>query len=105
MPFYEKHVFFCENQKKPGKQCCQDNNASEMREYAKSRIKALGQHGFGQIRINKAGCLGRCAEGPAIVIYPEGTWYTYDCREDIDELIEEALLKGNIVKHLLMDPE
>ena len=44
--------------------------------------------------------MGRCDEGPVIVVYPEGVWYTYVDEEDLDEIIEEHLLKGNVVKRL-----
>lgn len=48
-----------------------------MFQYAKARIKETNLDGQGSaIRINKAGCLGRCAEGPVMVVYPEETWYT-----------------------------
>lgn len=71
-----------------------------MRDYAKARIKALGLSGEGKIRINTAGCLDRCSEGPVLVIYPEGTWYTYVDNEDIDEIIGEHLIGGRIVERL-----
>lgn len=71
-----------------------------MRDYAKARIKALGLSGEGKIRINTAGCLDRCSEGPVLVIYPEGTWYTYVDKEDIDQIISEHLIGGRIVERL-----
>jgi (2Fe-2S) ferredoxin len=71
-----------------------------MRDYAKARIKALGLSGPGKIRVNTAGCLDRCSEGPVLVIYPEGTWYTYVDREDIDEIINEHLIGGRVVNRL-----
>ena len=52
------------------------------------------------VRINNAGCLDRCEEGPVMVIYPEGTWYTYVDREDIDEIIDRHLVKGEAVARL-----
>ena len=52
------------------------------------------------MRINAAGCLGRCEQGPVIVVYPEGTWYTYVDKEDIDEIVDRHLLKGEIVERL-----
>ena len=73
-----------------------------MREYAKARVKALNLSGKGQVRVNVAGCLGRCNEGPTIVIYPEGVWYTYRSTEDIDEILQEHVIQGRIVTHLLM---
>lgn len=71
-----------------------------MRDYAKARIKELGLSGRGKVRINNAGCLDRCEEGPVMVIYPEGTWYTYLDQEDIDEIIDQHLLHGRIVDRL-----
>ena len=61
-----------------------------MRDYAKAKVKALKLSGQGKVRINKAGCLDRCEEGPVIVVYPEEVWYTYVDREDIDEIVERA---------------
>lgn len=98
--FYQHHVFFCVNQRKPGEECCNDHNAEAVRGYAKGRIKALGQSGEGKIRINNAGCLDRCSEGPVMVVYPEGTWYTYVDTNDIDEIIDEHLMNGRVVERL-----
>ena len=100
MTYYHKHVFFCVNQRKAGETCCNDHNAQAMRDYAKDRIKALNLSGKGKIRINNAGCLDRCNEGPVIVIYPEDIWYTYVDQEDIDEIIDEHLINGRIVERL-----
>jgi (2Fe-2S) ferredoxin len=71
-----------------------------MRNHAKQRSKELGIAGPGGVRINTAGCLDRCAEGPVVVVYPEGVWYTYIDQEDVDEIIEEHLLHGRIVERL-----
>lgn len=71
-----------------------------MQDYAKQRIKALGLSGKGGIRINKAGCMDRCDEGPVLVVYPEGVWYTYIDRADIDEIIDSHLVKGTPVERL-----
>lgn len=100
MHHYRYHVFFCVNQRENGDGCCANHAAVEMREYAKARIKSLGLAGKGGVRVNTAGCLDRCGEGPVIVVYPEGTWYTYVDKEDIDEIIEEHLRHGRPVKRL-----
>jgi len=100
---YKYHVFFCTNQREDGRQCCEQCNASEIRAYAKSKIKALGLSGEGKVRINTAGCLDRCELGPVLVVYPEETWYSYLDREDIDEIIEKHLKAGEIVERLLIE--
>jgi (2Fe-2S) ferredoxin len=71
-----------------------------MREHAKQRIKGLGLSGKGGVRINGAGCLDRCSEGPVVVIYPDETWYTYVDQDDVDEIIDEHLINGRPVERL-----
>jgi len=100
MSYYAHHVFFCCNQREPGETCCNDRGAKDIRAYAKDRVKALKLNGEGKVRVNSAGCLDRCEEGPVIVVYPEEVWYTYVDKADIDEIIEEHLVHGRIVERL-----
>lgn len=100
MSYYRYHLFFCTNHRKDGRQCCQNSNAQDIRDYAKARIQELGIAGKGGVRINTAGCLDRCAEGPVIVVYPDEVWYTYVDRQDIDDIIEQHLVNGQIVERL-----
>lgn len=100
MSYYQQHVFFCVNQREDGALCCNDHSAREMRDYTKDRIKKLKLDCNRRVRINMAGCLDRCNEGPVIVVYPEEVWYTYVDKEDIDEIIEEHLKNGRIVERL-----
>ena len=99
-PYYRYHVFFCVNQRTNGEECCADKGSVSLRAYAKERVKELGLAGRGGVRINNAGCLDRCAEGPVIVIYPEGIWYTYVDKEDIDEIVEKHLIGGQVISRL-----
>ncbi len=99
-PYYSQHVFFCINRREDGRPCCAEQGSQDMRDYAKQRLKVLGINGKGKIRINNAGCLDRCDEGPVLVIYPQGVWYTYVDKRDIDEIIERHLIGGEIVERL-----
>jgi (2Fe-2S) ferredoxin len=100
MSYYRHHVFFCCNERPAGETCCSASNANEMQAYAKQRIKALKLSGKGSVRINRAGCLDRCDEGPVIVVYPEEVWYTYVDQHDIDEIIDSHLVNGQPVERL-----
>lgn len=100
MSYYQQHVFFCINQRDDGTACCADCGANDIQAYAKERIKALKKNGQGMIRINRAGCLDRCDEGPVMVVYPEGIWYRYVDRQDIDDIINDHLLHGRPVERL-----
>ncbi|SFM59079.1 (2Fe-2S) ferredoxin [Ectothiorhodospira mobilis] len=52
------------------------------------------------MRVNSAGCLDRCGEGPVAVVYPEGVWYTFADEHDLEEIIQEHLVHGRVVERL-----
>ncbi len=100
MSYYQYHVFFCVNERDDGSACCAQHGARRVRDYAKKRLKDLSLHQPGKVRVNMAGCMGRCDEGPVIAVYPEGIWYTYVDEEDVDDIIEQHLLQGSVVERL-----
>ena len=87
---FKKHVFVCTE----GKTCPNQGSnevLSELRSQASDKT----------IRINKAGCLGQCGNGPMVVVYPEGVWYCQVATSDCKELVQEHLGKNQIVERLL----
>jgi (2Fe-2S) ferredoxin len=102
--YYERHIFFCLNQRANGEACCADHHAQEAFDRCKAQVKAAGLNGPGKVRVNKAGCMDRCAAGPVAVVYPEAVWYTYVDQQDIDEIVESHLKNGKIVERLLTPP-
>lgn len=105
MAFFVKHIFFCINEKSEGQACCArgcvEGSAAEWCAYTKTRLIEAGLHGPGKMRVSRSGCLGRCVEGPNIVIYPDNVWYRYENRHDIDEIIGSHLKEGRVVERLL----
>ncbi|HMN19976.1 MAG TPA: (2Fe-2S) ferredoxin domain-containing protein [Ottowia sp.] len=104
-PYYQRHIFFCLNQRTGGENCCADHGAQAAFEHCKARVKAAGLAGVGRVRVNKAGCLNRCAGAPVAVVYPEGVWYSYVDLSDIDEIVDAHLRGGRVVERLLLPPE
>ena len=102
MSYYHRHIFFCVNDRGEGadRPSCNRCGSATMRDHAKARIKALGLAGQGGVRVNQAGCLDRCEEGPVCVVYPEGVWYTYVDETDIDEIVDSHLAGGRPVERL-----
>jgi (2Fe-2S) ferredoxin len=94
---YKHHLFFCTHQRDDGRACCQQHDAQSLRNYAKQQVKDLK---LKKVRVNNAGCLNRCALGPMLVIYPQGTWYHYETEADIDEIIESHLKNDIVVERL-----
>lgn len=104
MSYYSQHVFFCLNQRDKGEDCCARQGAQAGFDRCKARVKEAGLAGPGRVRVNKAGCLDRCAGGPVAVVYPEGVWYTFVDNDDIDEIVDSHLKHGRIVERLLLPP-
>jgi (2Fe-2S) ferredoxin len=97
--YFRTHVFCCNNTRPPGHKrgCCAEKGSEKLRDYMKVRVKELG---LPEMRINSAGCLDRCELGPVMVVYPEGIWYNYRTREDVDEIVESHLKNGQPVERL-----
>lgn len=103
--YYRRHIFFCLNQREGGEACCADHRAEAAFARCKSQAKALGLLGPGGVRVNRAGCLDRCAGGPIAVVYPEAVWYSYVDQDDIDEIVQSHLRDGVVVERLITPPD
>lgn len=97
--FFAHHVFCCTNLRPEGhaRGSCAAKGSERLRNYMKDKAKEMG---LTATRINSAGCLDRCEDGPTIVIYPEGVWYTAKTKEDIDEILQSHVAGGKIVERL-----
>jgi (2Fe-2S) ferredoxin len=100
--YFQRHIFFCLNQRDNGEACCAAHDAQAAFDHCKQQVKAAGLAGPGKVRVNKAGCLDRCAGGPVAVVYPDATWYTFVDRSDIDEIVESHLKNGVVVDRLVL---
>jgi (2Fe-2S) ferredoxin len=99
---YQHHVFFCLNQREDSSACCTDHGAEAAFDHMKAKVKKLNLNGPGKTRINRAGCLDRCGEGPLMVIYPEAVWYTFVDLDDIDEIISSHIENNKTVARLII---
>ena len=99
--YYERHIFFCLNHRENGDASCAQHKAQAAFDRCKSQAKSLGLLGAGKVRVNKAGCLDRCAGGPIAVVYPEAVWYTFVDEQDIDEIVQSHLRDGVVVERLV----
>jgi (2Fe-2S) ferredoxin len=100
-PFFRAHVFVCCNRRPDGHRrgSCAARGSEALRDYMKARAKELGLKG---VRINQSGCLDRCEFGPAMVIYPEGVWYSPKTRDEVDEILQAHLVEGGRARHLML---
>jgi (2Fe-2S) ferredoxin len=105
MSYYQRHIFFCLNERDEGEDSCARNGARAGFDHCKARVKGEKLAGPGGIRVNKAGCLDRCAGGPVAVVYPDAVWYTFVDKHDIDEIVDSHLKAGRVVERLLLAPD
>ncbi|MBK5243584.1 MAG: NADH-quinone oxidoreductase subunit NuoF [Eubacteriaceae bacterium] len=69
---------------------------------AKELKKELVKHDIiDEIEVVVTGCFGLCELGPVVIIYPEGTFYSRVEVADIQELVEEHLVKGRPLSRLI----
>lgn len=104
MSYYQRHIFFCLNVRENGEDACALHGAQAGFEHCKSRVKSEKLAGPGGVRVNKSGCLDRCAGGPVAVVYPEAVWYTFVDKADIDEIVDSHLKNGQVVERLVLPP-
>ena len=90
----EAHLFVCTNAREGDRESCAKSGSIELRNKLKSLCQDPGRGWHGRVRINTAGCLGRCEKGIVAVLYPEGQWF-----ENLgpnDEAVLEKALKETL---------
>ena len=104
MAGFKRHVFVCLNEraKDHPRGCCLHRGSEEIFKLLKAGAAKAGLKDD-DVRINRAGCMEHCEYGPAVVIYPEGTWYHVPTKEDAQEILDKHIVGGQVVEHLLID--
>ena len=92
---YRSHVMVC------GGTGCTSSNSDKIAAAFETEILATGLEN--EVKVIRTGCVGLCALGPIVVIYPEGSFYSMVKEEDVKEILDEHLLKGRPVTRLLYD--
>ena len=93
MTKYKMHLLVC------GGTGCRASAADSITENLK---QALQEHNLqDDVQVIMTGCFGFCEKGPIVKILPDNTFYTEVKPEDAKEIVEEHLIKGRQVKHLL----
>jgi len=95
---FEKHIFICTNQKAEGKSCCGETRGLELVEKFREVIAEKGLKG--KVRAQRSGCLDACGNGPTLVIYPEGTYYGHVTPADVNRIVSEHVIGGNVIAEL-----
>ena len=93
MDLYRAHVLVCSGTG------CTASQSPQIIEKMEQEIAANGIQK--EVKVVKTGCFGLCAEGPIMVVYPEGVMYYRVSVDDVPEIVAEHLVKGRYVQRLM----
>ena len=79
------HIFVCTNDRGGEKKSCADNNSQLVRSKLKEAVNEKGWKG--KVRISQSGCMGLCAKGSNVMIYPQKIWFAGVLPDDVDEIV------------------
>lgn len=104
MSFYSTHVFVCTHDRVGASSCrgagASDAVVDELRHGVARHVSATCT----PARVSRSGCMGRCTDGPVLVIYPDATWYRYSSEQDLLEIIDSHFMKRQIATRLQLVP-
>lgn len=93
MEMFRSHVLIC------GGTGCTSSKSDQIEIKFNEILKEKGLDN--EVKVVRTGCFGLCEAGPIVIVYPEGAFYSHIKIEDVNEIVEEHLYKGRIVKRLL----
>ncbi len=93
MNLFRSHVLIC-----GGTGCTSSGSAQIQSRFEELLAKNKIQD---EIKLVRTGCFGLCEAGPIVIIYPEGAFYSRVETEDVEEIVNEHLIKGRVVQRLL----
>ena len=101
----KRHVFVCN-----GKSCSQVGSAEVKAEFERileekgirQGKESKGRNPMGEVVLTDCGSVGFCSIGVAVLIYPQGVWYGQVTAEDVPEIIEKHIEKGEVVERLAL---
>ena len=85
---YVCHVFVCTNDRGGSAKSCADGQSSSLRQALKTKVRERGLKG--RVRISQGGCMGLCADGPNVIIYPQKIWFSKAALEDADDISDQV---------------
>ncbi|TET44334.1 NADH-quinone oxidoreductase subunit NuoF [Candidatus Aerophobetes bacterium] len=96
MAKYRMHLMLCAGTG------CVSNKSIKISEVLEKELK---KHKLEEeILVVLTGCNGFCAQGPIMVVHPDGIFYQMLTEKDVPHLVEEHFLKGRPVRKLMYTP-
>ncbi|MCX6998442.1 MAG: (2Fe-2S) ferredoxin domain-containing protein [Kiritimatiellaeota bacterium] len=83
---YSVHVFVCVNDRHGERKSCAEGGAADWIARLKERVQ---QNPLlkGRVRVSACGCLGLCAQGPNLLLHPQGLWFSGVGADDLGRVL------------------
>ena len=98
----KKHIFVCTRERPAGDMRGSCKKAGGARVLDALRGELFNRDLMPDIKATKSGCLGGCESGTIVVVYPDNVWYHQVQVEDIEDIVEDHIIDGDVVERLLM---
>lgn len=85
---HKKIIYVCLNERDAGV-CCAARGSTAIHAALKAAVKERGLNR--QIRVSRSGCMDRCQQGPNVLVFPEGVWYSDVTEDDVETILNDAL--------------
>ncbi len=82
---FKCHVFVCTNDRQGKRKSCADDNSMKIRKVLKEEVANRGWKP--QVRVSQCGCVGLCADGPNVMLYPQKIWFSEVSENDVGEVL------------------
>lgn len=92
------HVFVCMQEKPKDVPCCIASQSAAVLEALNKELAARGLRD--EVQVSTTGCMGTCENGPVVLAYPEGIWYSKVTPQDVPEIVAQHFLRGKVVDRL-----
>lgn len=105
MALFRQHIFVCEHERTEGdpRGCCAAKEGEQVRLKFKEEISRRRLQGV--VRANQAGCLNQCGLGVTVVVYPDQIWYGNVTVDDVVEIFDRQIERGEVVERLRIPDE
>jgi NADH:ubiquinone oxidoreductase subunit E len=85
---YRKFVCVCTNTRTDGRPACANPGRGGDAVWAGLKEGAAKAGLKGQVRVTRSGCLGLCAHGPNVLVYPDGEWLSGVGVSDVPQILK-----------------
>ena len=87
-PPYAVHIFVCTNDRQGKRKSCADGNTPLIKKALKEGVAERGWKGH--VRVSQSGCLGLCAKGPNVILYPQKIWFSEVLSDDVKDILSRV---------------